>query len=48
MGGDSQPAGVELRKSYFDYLRRNVLPLTIPQANDHFLDAEERSGADNN
>jgi hypothetical protein len=25
-----------------EFLRRNVLPLTIPQANDHFLDAEEK------
>jgi hypothetical protein len=26
MGSDSQPAGAELRKSYFGYLRRNGLP----------------------
>jgi pimeloyl-ACP methyl ester carboxylesterase len=26
-----------------EFLRRNVLPLTIPQANDHFLDAEDRT-----
>lgn len=25
-----------------EFLRRNVLPLTIPQANDHFLDDEDR------
>jgi len=31
-----------------EFLRRNVLPLTIPKANDHFLDADERSGMDNN
>jgi predicted esterase len=26
-----------------EFLRRNVLPLTIPEANDHFLDAEDRT-----
>jgi len=30
-----------------EFLRRNVLPLTIPQANDHFLDAEEAAMTNN-